>query len=504
MENKTEKTEIINSHSTITHNRFFKNVAIVLISNIISMVSGILIGFIIPKIMGVSEYGYYKTFTLYSSYIGLLHFGFIDGIYLKFAGKKFEDLDKEKFRTYTRFLFLMEGIITVLVVGISFFFFGSTYFLIIFFVGLNIFATNIISYFEFISQITMRFKITTARNIIRCCLNIISVLGLYLLSIFKDLVVYNYIYVSIVLSITYLLALWYVFTYRNILFGKGRKFGEEKKEIFCFFKVGVILLMSNLVSQLVFVVDQQFVNIAFDNDTYSLYAFAYNMISLITIATSAISAVLYPTLKTIDKESIAKNYSRINSYLLIFAAACLAAYYPLLLIVNYFLSQYVDSLQTFLIILPGVLISSNISVVKYNCYKAFGKITNYFVKSVIVLALAIVADLIAYYLFKNTASISMVSISILLIWYMLVELYFVRNFKVRWIRNFFYIILIIAGFYGISFIPNAFVAFGVYLAFFVTSTIIVYYSTIRDLLRKFKDRKLDKSANNTDLFNVSK
>ena len=100
--------EITTNQKTNQGKRFIKNIVIVLISNIISMLSGILIGFIIPKIMGVTEYGYYKTFTLYSTYIGILHFGFLDGIYLKFAGKQYEELYKEKFKTYTQFLFIME------------------------------------------------------------------------------------------------------------------------------------------------------------------------------------------------------------------------------------------------------------------------------------------------------------------------------------------------------------------------------------------------------------
>ena len=70
---------------TPKRNKFIQNFIVVLISNGLTILSGILVGFIIPKIMGVTDYGYYKTFTLYSSYIGLFHFGFIDGIYLYFA-----------------------------------------------------------------------------------------------------------------------------------------------------------------------------------------------------------------------------------------------------------------------------------------------------------------------------------------------------------------------------------------------------------------------------------
>lgn len=474
--------------------RFFKNIIIVLISNVFSVVSGVLIGFIIPKIMGVSEYGYYKTFTLYSSYIGILHFGFIDGIYLKFAGKEYDDLDKEKFRTFTRFLILLEASISLIVLFISFIFYGTEYFLVFLLVSFNILVTNIVTYFEFISQITLRFKRTTIRNIIRCVLNITSVIVLYLLYKYNSVVIYNYIYILICLSIMTVLALWYIYSYRDITFGKGTSFKEEKGEIFSIIKVGIPLMMSNLISQLVFIVDQQFVNIAFDNDTYSLYAFAYNMISLITVATNAVSIVLYPTLKTLRQDSIERNYSKINSYALMAVALCLAAYFPLVLIVNYFLPKYIDSLPTFLIILPGVLISSSITVVKYNCCKTFGKVNNFFIKSVIMLGVAILADLIVYLIFKDTRSISIVSIGVLLVWYILIEIMFIRTYKVKWIRNIIYILLVIGGFYGISFIPNIYASFGAYLGFYIAITLIMYYNTIKELIDKFKARRAAKNA----------
>jgi len=472
---------------------FLKNVLVVLFSNVVSVASGVLIGFIIPKILGVSEYGYYKTFTLYCSYIGVLHFGFLDGIYLKFAGQKYEEIDKEKFRTYTRFLFCLEGIVSLFFLLTSLLFLNTTYFLILVFVSLNIFALNITTYFEYISQITMKFKRMTVRNVIKCSLNIVSVVALFLLFRFNGAVIHNSIYIVIVLFINYVMAFWYVLSYRDIVFGKGSGFRKEKSVIFGFFKIGIPLLLSNLVAQLVFVVDQQFVQITFDNDTYSIYAFAYNMISLITIATTAISIVLYPTLKTINEETIAKNYSKLNSYLLIFVAFCLISYYPLVLIVNHFLPNYTGSLNIFVIILPGVLISSSITVIKYNCYKTFNKIKIYFIKSMIVLTLAILADVLVYLMFKTVESISIVSIAVLFVWYILIESYFVKAFKVNWIKNLLYLVIVIGSFYGLTLIPNIYVSAISYFFVYAILTISFYFKEIKGLLKRSTKKEVPPS-----------
>ncbi len=468
---------------------FLKNTLIVLIGNGISIISGFLVGFLIPKILGVSEYGYYKTFTLYSSYIGILHFGFVDGIYLKFAGKRYDELDKKQFRTFTRFFFLMQLIISSLFVVVSFSFVKSNYFFVILFVALNILAINVLSFFEYIGQATMQFKRTSFKSIVRSLLNISSVIILFLLYKNNEVVITNKIYIPIVLLINYFLALWYIVSFRQIVFGKARKFHEESSLIKEIFRVGIVLLLTNLIAQVVFTVDQQFVNIAFDNDTYSIYAFAYNMIQLITVATSAISVVLFPTLRHFSPETITRNYTKINSYLLILVSFCLLFFYPMELIVRWFLPKYIDSLVIFRIILPGVLVSTSISVVKYNCYKTFNKINNYLIKAIIILILSIIADIIAFYIFKETKWISIASIFILLCWYIMVEMYFVKKFRVKWIRNFIYMLAIISGFYCISRISSILLSASLYFIYFMTLTSIFYYREIKELIIKIKERK---------------
>lgn len=67
--------------------KIVKDVIIVVISNFIKSLAGVLIGFVILKLMGETNYGYYETYTLYFVYVGLFHFDFINGIYLIYAGK---------------------------------------------------------------------------------------------------------------------------------------------------------------------------------------------------------------------------------------------------------------------------------------------------------------------------------------------------------------------------------------------------------------------------------
>ncbi len=51
--------------------------------------------FLIPRLMSVEEYGYWRLFLLYAGYVGFLHFGFADGALLKWAGRTLEAVHHE-------------------------------------------------------------------------------------------------------------------------------------------------------------------------------------------------------------------------------------------------------------------------------------------------------------------------------------------------------------------------------------------------------------------------
>ncbi|HFI0453918.1 TPA: hypothetical protein ACGOYY_001903, partial [Streptococcus suis] len=66
-------------------------------SNLLSLLVSTLVILILPKLIGVEEYGYWQLYLFYTSYVGFTHLGWIDGIYLKYGGEEYEKLDKQKF-----------------------------------------------------------------------------------------------------------------------------------------------------------------------------------------------------------------------------------------------------------------------------------------------------------------------------------------------------------------------------------------------------------------------
>lgn len=471
----------------IMKNKTISNIIKVSISNIFSLLTSILVGFLLPKILNISDYGYYKTFTLYVTYVGLLHFGIISGIYLKYGGTDYKELPLEKFRLYTKFIFFIELALSVLFFLLSFILLNDEIRIVFYFVACFVFLTNVSTYYQTISQITLRFRELSNRTFILSVLQIFLILICYILFHFGvkiDYLMYIFLYTLINLFIV----LWYFITYKDIFFGKSSKFKDGKNEIINFLKSGFPLMIANLCSTLIMTLDRQFVNVLFDNNTYAIYAFAYNLLSMITTITSAISMVIFPSLKKIKEEDVKHMYSRLISIISIVGLFFINSFYPLHIFINWFLPQYSSSLNIFKIILPGIAISSCITIVMHNFYKVLNINNLFFIKSLIALFVSLVANIVAYFIFGTTIAISIASVLCIAIWYIISNLKIVKITNEKSVKNIIYLFGMCIVFYALSLLNNEFLSAIIYFIIYCIITIIFYRKDINSAFKITKNK----------------
>ena len=452
---------------------FISNIIKVLISNVSTIVAGIIIGFIIPKVISVEGFGYYKTFTLYASYAGLFSLGIIDGIVLDYGGCDYEDYDKELFRSIFRWYVLIHLVWAALLIAVSFFFKDSNYSYIVIMIAVYMMLSNFVGFFQQISQITQRFKEYSLIKITQSAMRVAS--GLIMVAIFlisKNLVSYK-IYVCLSVLEFLFVSAGYFHIYKEIIKGRCHSLASTRKTVIHLSTIGFPLLFANLSSTLILNIDRQFVNILFSNTEYAVYAFAYNLLALVTVATSAVATVLYPMLKRTTKDTLKKNYSNLIGTMLMLVFGIIIIYFPLCWFITWFLPNYTESLIIFRIIFPGLAISSAITVIMHNYYKTLGDNMLFFVRSLIVLGISAAANYAAYSMFHTTVSISMASIISILIWYVYAEQYFVKNYQYsRW-GNLLYIFLMMGAFYMITIIDNLLLSGLLYAAAFIIITVVL-------------------------------
>ena len=117
-------------------------------SNFIKLIIGIITGFLVPGFLSLDQYAYFKTFTLYIGYVGILHFGFLDGIYIKYGGKYIDKVDKEELKGEHNFLIIFQLVISIITGSMGFII--KDMLLIVF--SVSILPINMQNFFKFLYQ----------------------------------------------------------------------------------------------------------------------------------------------------------------------------------------------------------------------------------------------------------------------------------------------------------------------------------------------------------------
>lgn len=100
-----------------------KNISKVFSANLVNMLISILTAFLLPYFLTVDSYAELKTFTFYVSYLGILQLGFVDGMYIKYGGKKISEISTKVFFDERKTFVLLQIVLAVIALSISLFFF---------------------------------------------------------------------------------------------------------------------------------------------------------------------------------------------------------------------------------------------------------------------------------------------------------------------------------------------------------------------------------------------
>lgn len=470
-----------------------KNLFLVGFSRAVSIISNIAIGLLLPKIFTVSDYGYFKVFTLYAVYTTLFHFGFVDGILLKLSGKNYLELNKCSLRGYTSFFVAFEAIIAALMISISAILADGEYLFIFVMLSFNMLFVNITTYYQFISQATQRFQEYSAKSIIVSIVKL-SVVILFFISNYYSLFDVSYrIYLIILNGLDFLVLIWYISIYRDITFGEKQPFDCLKKDIIEFFKDGIILTVAYQVSHLVLVLDRQFVNILFSTEEFAIYSFAYNIVSMVSTMISSLSVVMLPMLKNVGENHIANHYKNGLIGISIVTGGSLLGYFPLVSFIEWFLPNYIHSLKYIAVVLPSVLFTACITVIMFTIDKVINRNLDFFKISCVILGLGFVSNVTVYLCFKTPQAISYASLVVMAIWFLVEGRHLEKYTKNKTHKEFCYIAILIISFLIIRKVVNLeSIGFITYLALFVFVTFVFYFNFLKDNLSDLISKKLKK------------
>lgn len=434
------------------------NILRILSANFLTMISGIIIGFVVPAVLSIESYSYVKTYTFYISYIGFLHFGFIDGMYIKYGGKEPSDIDKGEFKSEHKVFTIMQLIISFIFTTIGM----LDKDIIVVLMGLSIIPMNTLSFHKLFYQATGQFKEYAKVSYIYT--SIYLIINILLAVVFRS---ENYIYYCL----ASLISNGIVYVILELRFYKNTRGIKSKyiTKIWNNIKIGFFVLLGNLSVMLFYAIDRWFIKIFLDINDFAYYSFAISMLSIINLLINSISMTFYNYL---SKEESEEKIIKLKNYFLLLGGVASLGYFVFASIISTFLKKYNPALNIIAISFAAYPYMIIINALYVNLYKARKNEKKYLRVVVGMVIISAIYNTIAVVIWKNTEAIAVATTLAFITWY----IYSMKDFKYlrSTLREIVYLVSMISIFLIFSHCFNWFVG-GIGYAFIIIIMSIIFY-----------------------------
>ena len=390
-------------------NRLSKGMMIVLLTNIINIAFSLITNFALPKLLSVETYAAIRTYQLYVSYIGILHLGYVDGVYLQYGGKNIDTLSRDDLGTQRK-SFLLFQLVIAIVLGIPGCILRDTALIAL---CLTIVPFNVAQYYKFVYQATGEFSLYgQAINLTTVFIFVVNMLLLFVLHYQAE---FGYL-------IGYVVSYYVIWGIMEVQFtrrvGRLPHTGISLKDLAVNIKNGWLLMLGNFTSVILTSIDRWFVKFLLETLAFAQYSFAVSMEGMLNVIVTPVSTTLYNYF-CVEKDS--NGIHRILNYVSLFAVAVVASAFPAKFIVERFLSNYLGSIDIMFFLFAGQLFFIIIKCVYVNLYKARQLQRLYFTKLVATIGIGIVLNIAFFLLWHYKESFALGTLVSAVIWFLLCQ-----------------------------------------------------------------------------------
>ncbi|MDF2792190.1 MAG: hypothetical protein K0S80_5292 [Neobacillus sp.] len=327
--------------------KFLNDLIVAFFAQGISLICSFLLSFLVPKFLGVKEFGYWQLFIFYISFSGISHFGFNDGVFLRSGGKKYNELNLPLIGGQFWLSVIFESIIALSIMNITLFEQDPNrkFVLIMTAIYLVVFnASEMLGHlFQSVNE-SIKYSISTIINSISLVICVTSLL------FFK---IQHSEYYIVFYLLTRILSLAYcMHQAHTMIFTKPSPFKKTMNELWKNITIGINLTISYFSGVLIIGCGRFITDSVWGIESFAKLSFALSLNSFVMVFIYQFGMVLFPALKQTNLENIKSIYHLINKGLGVLLLGVLLFYLPFKLVFNLWLPQYSESLRYLSLLLP--------------------------------------------------------------------------------------------------------------------------------------------------------
>lgn len=380
----------------LNRNRIIHNLGYAFTAQMLSFVVSAILALVVPKLIGIEAFSYWQLFIFYVSYGWYIHFGLTDGIYLRYGGQNYSDMNYSLLGSQYKYSVVLQvsALLLLCIIVVPYLTPDRAYVLISSCVVIIIW--NICSFFSFLLQAVNKVKFYSLSIVLE---RLIFIGEIILFFIFD---VESYKILIVLFAVGRLSALCFLsFICKEIIVSKLLPFKEVISEMWKNITIGLSLTISGLASFTILGIGRIVVDINCGIVEFGKVSFAILMVNFFISFLYQFGLVLFPELRQLQKSEITDYYYKLDVVFSLISPGILVFTPLFLYLIKLWLPSYEQSAYYLMILMPFLGFEGKMQLLHNTFLKVSREEKRLLLFSAIACLISIVLSVLSMYIFHS-------------------------------------------------------------------------------------------------------
>jgi O-antigen/teichoic acid export membrane protein len=395
---------------------FGRHILLFSLANLVVLVCNGVLTFLLPRLLSMESYGYYRLFLFYGGFAGVLHLGLPDGALIRWAARPQQRLNAELVGSFTFLLAEHAAVLMPATAILALLFHRQPWFFLVTALALYAVVFNVAALGQFALQAEKMFGLLSLVTVLNPVLLLAAVVALH----YSQHLTLGTLVAAFILSWTVAaVPVW------GHLLGKFRPRTSGVRHAWrigaCNIRVGWSVLLALLCTNVALSLDRIAVSLSFGIRDFAIYSLAATALAVVNTIILSVARVVFPYLSDgLSAETQVRAYWWGEACLVGLWAISLTGYFPLHWLITWLLPNYVPSLPVLRLLMLGTGLTGIIHILQCNYFRSTFRLA----RMLLGCAAGLVSALALLTLARRTGELSMMALAMLGaigLWWMLNE-----------------------------------------------------------------------------------
>lgn len=340
-------------------NKIMSNALVAFSAQGVSMCVSVVTTLLVPKILGVSEFGYWQLFIFYSTYVGFFHLGLNDGVYLQNGGMSIETIEAGKIKSQFLFGLFIEAMFGSLLILAAF---ATPLFNERSYILASLAPYMILKCCAFYLGYVFQAINETTKYSVSCIIERVLFFCILIALLFLNVSDFRYYVLACCLSMFFQLAYCIYeagFIFRSHVVDFSTTLHESVKSI----RIGSKLMFANIAGSMVLGITRMVIDWRWGIEAFGQLSLSLSMVNFFLAFVTQAAMVMFPALRQGDLSDLKRYFCFSRRSVSLLLSIIYLLYFPLRVCVEFWLPHYSESLIYLIYVMPICAFEGMMSIV---------------------------------------------------------------------------------------------------------------------------------------------